>query len=179
MRMLGHILMWGGFLATSLVAMRQSDRVDWTAYLATAAIGVVGVVLLRRTAGADAKQTHAIHSNLETLDTSIARIVEGVARMNAEKGDLNVYDVHGRIDADLAPDLATFADAREAMIHGLGLPAYAAVMDAFARGERFVNRAWSASADGYIDEVWKSMGIAEQMMREAQSQLQQHRAAAA
>jgi len=34
-----------------------------------------------------------------------------------------------------------------------GLQAYADVMSSFAAGERYLNRVWSASADGYIDEV--------------------------
>lgn len=175
MRKLGHILMWSGFLITSLVAMRQSDTVNWGMYAATATIGLAGVVLLRRTASSDAKQVHAIHGDLQTLETSIARLVDQVRAIIRDKDSTNVYDVHGLIDSELAGDLAAFADAREAMMHGLGLKAYASVMDVFARGERFVNRAWSASADGYIDEVWASLDTAESMLAEAQSTLQRHR----
>ena len=49
--------------------------------------------------------------------------------------------------------MALFADARESMIPAFGLASYAEVMTRFAGGERLVNRAWSASADGYLDEV--------------------------
>lgn len=39
------------------------------------------------------------------------------------------------------------------MQHVFGLQNYADVMSAFAAGERYVNRVWSASTDGYVDEV--------------------------
>ncbi len=44
-------------------------------------------------------------------------------------------------------------DARESIAHRYGLAAYGEVMSSFAAGERYLNRVWSASADGYIDEV--------------------------
>jgi len=46
-----------------------------------------------------------------------------------------------------------FVDARESIAHRYGLAAYGDVMTRFAAGERYLNRVWSASADGYIDEV--------------------------
>lgn len=46
-----------------------------------------------------------------------------------------------------------FADARDSMKHLFGIQSYAEVMSSFAAGERYINRVWSASTDGYIDEV--------------------------
>ena len=39
------------------------------------------------------------------------------------------------------------------MIHVFGIQNYADVMSNFAAGERYINRVWSASTDGYVDEV--------------------------
>jgi hypothetical protein len=39
------------------------------------------------------------------------------------------------------------------MHHVFGMQGYADVMSAFAAGERYINRVWSASTDGYEDEV--------------------------
>jgi hypothetical protein len=50
-------------------------------------------------------------------------------------------------------DLAAFVAARQSIAHIYGLAAYGEVMSSFAAGERYLNRVWSASADGYIDEV--------------------------
>ena len=41
---------------------------------------------------------------------------------------------------------------RESIAHSYGLQAYAEVMNRFAAGER-LNRVWSASTDGYIEEA--------------------------
>lgn len=168
LRMVGQILMWGGFLAAAFVSMMQSDQVPWGPYGATAFVGAVGVVLLRRTATAAASDGHVVSANLQTLERSLALAVQKLSAMNAagETG-IFVYDVHGRIDLELAAPLAEFAEARESIMHGVGLAEYAAVMDPFARGERFVNRAWSASADGYVDEVWASLRTAEAELRRA------------
>ncbi len=61
--------------------------------------------------------------------------------------------VQHRIDELFPGDLNTFVEARETIPHVYGLQAYADVMSHFAAGERYLNRVWSASADGYVDEV--------------------------
>ena len=71
MRNLGHVLMWAGFLATALVSMEQSDQIYWPRYAVTAVVGVVGVVLLRKTAGAKEKTGEVVRTNLQTLENSL------------------------------------------------------------------------------------------------------------
>jgi hypothetical protein len=46
---------------------------------------------------------------------------------------------------------------------------YADVMSAFAAGERYINRVWSASTDGYVDEVRSYLERATQQFRDAGS----------
>ncbi len=48
------------------------------------------------------------------------------------------------------------------------LPVYRA-MGAFAAGERYINRVWSASTDGYVDEVRNYLDRATQQFREARA----------
>jgi hypothetical protein len=71
----------------------------------------------------------------------------------------------------LRDDLRRFADARESLIHLFGLQAYANVMSDFAAGERYVNRIWSASADGYDGEARNYLGKAAAQFRAARQQL--------
>jgi hypothetical protein len=174
MRPLGHVLLWLGFLAAAFVSTRQADVIAWGGYAAAAVVGVAGVVLLRRTAAAVVSHRETIRANIATLESSLARLVKNVSALNAARESTFVYDVHGRIDDELAPDLAAFAEAREAMIHGIGLQEYADVMDHFARGERALNRAWSASADGYVDEVWTYTALGEEALRLAETTLRGH-----
>jgi hypothetical protein len=59
------------------------------------------------------------------------------------------------------------------MVHLFGLQAYADIMSSFAAGERYINRVWSASADGYDEEAETYLGKAVQQFVDAQQQLQQ------
>lgn len=174
MRKLGFVLMWLGFLAAAFIATRQADTVDWTFYVPAALVGAAGVILLRRTAAGDAAHVETVRSNIATLEGCLSRLTRKLSELNGSKEKIFVYDVHKRIDGELLTDLVDFADAREAMIHGIGLQEYANVMDNFARGERYINRAWSASADGYVDETWACMHQAETFMQEADQVLRRH-----
>ncbi len=49
------------------------------------------------------------------------------------------------------------------------LQGYADVMSAFAAGERYINRVWFASTDGYVDEVRGYLDRATQQFREARA----------
>ena len=59
------------------------------------------------------------------------------------------------------------------MVHLFGLQTYADIMSKFAAGERYVNRVWSASADGYDHEASTYLEKAAVQFREAQQQLLQ------
>lgn len=171
--------MWIGFVAAAFVATRQLDTIAWGWYAAAAALAVAGVVILQRTAGAAAADADAVRANIGVLEETARRLVDRIAALNRDRETIFVYDVHGRIDAELSDEFAAFAEAREAMIHAIGLQEYADVMDNFARAERLVNRAWSASADGYVDEVWSCLASAEEAMGEAERLLRDHLSKAA
>jgi len=110
-----------------------------------------------------------VDTDLNILESSLQKVLTSMGQMISQKEDIFVYDVHGKIDAELSGERAAFAEARESIIHRVGLHEYAMVMDNFARGERTLNRAWSASADGYVDEVWvcmeKSLGLLQEADR--------------
>ncbi len=163
---LGHLLMWAGFVASAFVATSRTGNVDWLAYSLTAAVGVVGVVLLRLKdrGGADSQQQ--AHETVEHLAGVLQQLAEKLSQLRAERETLDVYDVRHRIDGDLAANLRAFADQRETISKAYSLQLYAEVMNRFAAGERNINRAWSASADGYIDEVWVCLERAESLIAE-------------
>jgi len=61
------------------------------------------------------------------------------------------------------------------MQHAFGLQAYADIMSAFAAGERYINRVWTASADGYVDEVMSYLDKAQRQFAEAREVFAEHR----
>ncbi len=160
-RWLGQALLWAGFLAGAVLVVRSAEvpgdkwsTIDWPWYGAALLVGVAGVVVLRATKKGAGMRSQELDADLETLERSLENLVRKLAELEATRDKLAVFDVLERIDAELVEDLGEFVRAREAMIHRYGLQQYANVMSEFAAGERSINRAWSASADGYIDEVW-------------------------
>ncbi len=180
MRALGYVLITAGFLAGSVVAVQTAENhINWGWFLPSFAVGVVGIVLARVGTQREAQHETKLAGDLETLTTSLNRLVQNLERLQAEDNAADPYRVHQRIDDLLRDDLASFADARECIGHVFSLAAYADVMSAFAAGERYVNRVWSASIDGWIDEIEEYLGRAKQQLLDAQGKLRALRQARA
>ncbi len=178
MKKIGFLLLGVGFLAGAYVATAEIDRVEWGTFVPCAGAMFVGLVLVRATGRGNASDLEVHGRGVDTLDGALDQLTGKLAAINAELPQTDVYDVHGMLDDRLMDDLNAFVEARESMIPLFGLQKYADVMSAFANGERNINRAWSASADGYVDEVAASLGRAEARMREAKAALTEARAAA-
>ena len=153
MKQIGFILITVGFLAGSLAAIVDLDHVRWGYFAVALVVGVAGVFVARSGHHKLHKSEEKLSENIRFVETSIANIVRSINTLSSEKQSINTYDVRFRIDELFMDDLARFVDARESIAHVYGLAAYGDVMSRFAAGERYLNRVWSASADGYIDEV--------------------------
>ena len=153
MKNLGYMLVIVGFLAGSLAAVLNKTQVKWDWFVAALAVGSAGLVVVRSTRKRETQSQARITCDIEIVEASLARIVRNISQINTEKHSIDTYDVRHRIDQLFTEDLSTFVNARQSITHSCGLGAYADVMGPFAAGERYLNRVWSASADGYIDEV--------------------------
>lgn len=153
MRKIGYLMITAGFLAGAIVATVDKENVRWGYFVPAMAIGAAGVAMARLGRRRESRVEGKLTSDIQSIEASLKRIVENVTRLNAQKASINTYDVRRRIDELFPEDLTVFVEARESIAHSYGLSAYADVMSSFAAGERYLNRVWSASADGYIDEV--------------------------
>jgi hypothetical protein len=153
MKWLGFIMVTVGFIAAALAAVVDEDTVTWLWYIPALGLGVAGVATIRVVDARQSKTEHHVTANIEMVQASLARIADNISKLNSDKHSINTYDMRYRIDELFLEDLAMFVDARESIAHRYGLNAYADVLSCFAAGERYLNRVWSASADGYIDEV--------------------------
>ncbi len=153
MKKLGYLAITVGFLAGALAATADKANVYWVYFAAALGTGVVGIVLVRFGERRESRVEGKLSSDIRSIEESLKRIVEKMKGLNEEKQSINTYDVRYRIDELFVEDLDTFVQARESIAEVHGLQAYADVMSGFAAGERYLNRVWSASADGYIDEV--------------------------
>lgn len=171
MKLLGYLLITGGFLGGALTAVLETEDVSWTGFLVAITVGVAGVVMVRLVTRRAASQEDTLTANIQNIRESLARVVENITTLNREKESINPYDFRHRIDDLFPADLTTFTEAREAISHIYGLQAYADVMSIFASGERYLNRVWSASADGYINECHTYLEKAREQFAAALEQL--------
>ncbi len=152
MKNLGYFLVAAGFLGGAFATSLGVQNVNWQLFVVTSTAAIIGLVIHKRQVGALARSEEVLEVNRVELRESIANIVEDLRDIN--EGELTRGAVlRDRIDLKLREDLRRFADARGSMVHLFGLQTYADIMSHFATGERYINRVWSASADGYDDEA--------------------------
>ena len=152
MKALGLLLITVGFLAGAWIAVQQVDTVRWSWYVPAAIAAAIGVALVRHGSRQQARAADTLQKNISAAGETLGRIVVHIDELEAKKADIETHDLRDHIDAVFANDLGDFADARMAIAHLYGLSQYAEIMNHFAAGERYLNRVWSASVDGYVDE---------------------------
>ncbi|MCP4047951.1 MAG: hypothetical protein GY732_18405 [Gammaproteobacteria bacterium] len=161
------LLIMASFLAGAFISVLDPTQVDWTWFVPVLTLGTLALYVYTKAHHGEAKAGHRLTGNIQILETSIGNILHSLETLNADSDNLPVYEARFEIDRLLREDLNNFANARESMKHVFGLQNYADVMSAFAAGERYINRVWSASTDGYVDEVRNYLDRATQQFREA------------
>ena len=164
MRIIGQILMWSGFLGGAFCAVLRTgppegaasgsgwSTIPWLWYLMSVGVGVAGVILLRLAAAKDKQDDGMTEFEYSTVQRSLEDVSAVVARLCSQAvSDPRI--IVAAIDDECVEPLADFANSRQALVKRFGMTIYADVMTEFASAERFLNRAWSAAADGYVDEV--------------------------
>ena len=86
----------------------------------------------------------ATHEAVEALLADLRPIADEAAQ---------VREITHRIETLQETHLAAFVAARPTLVGRYGIAGYARIMDAFARAERQLNRAWSAAADEVLPEA--------------------------
>jgi hypothetical protein len=173
MKNIGLILISLGFLAGAYLSALDARTVNWTYMGIALLVGLLGVVLVQISKKSLSQDKEILESNISIIEKSIENIVNNLGRLNAAKDQIHTYDMCHKLDELLIDDLNHFVEARQTIGHRYSLSAYADVMNHFAGGERYVNRVWSASADGYIDEVNEYLQKALDQFTEAQSKLEE------
>ncbi|MFT5049810.1 MAG: hypothetical protein ACI8QZ_001203 [Chlamydiales bacterium] len=159
-KILGTTALFAGFLAGTYVVVAQATAINWQHYSACGGLMLAGLIatsIARKGEGTD----HEKHEqDVGILKASLEQLTAHVRSYIGIERDEDLLELHKRIDAELSEEFGKFVDARESMIPRFGINTYTEVMSAFATGERLINRCWSASADGYVDEVRLCLGTA-------------------
>ena len=173
MRPLGHILLWIGFLAAAFVSVSRledsSDKwstIPWLWYGVAMVIGVTGIAFLRTARRQDHADDEKTEAQYSVVRNSLDKLSETVSRL-CDQTEYRPAAVVRSIDDDCAEPFSDFADSRQALVKRFGMKVYADVMTEFASAERYVNRSWSAAADGYVDEIASSLKRAKRHLQNA------------
>ncbi len=178
MKTMGYLLLCGGFLAGAFSTSLDVENVNWMLFVVAAGAAVAGLLTIKRQASAHARSGSVLEMNRRELRESIDNVVRDLEELNSGEGHEDTW-LRDQIDVKLRNDLRRFAEARESMVHLFGLQVYADIMSSFAAGERYINRVWSSSADGYPEEAAGYLKKAAKQFTDAQRQLSEAAAATA
>jgi hypothetical protein len=134
----------------------------WWFLLALAGLAVTGFMLRRlakQSAMAPAeRETAAPEDSLAEIRRIVESLRQDLPQMSDDSARLRaIVDRLGEVQKHHA---VAFVDARNELRARLGVAGFAQLMDRFAGAERLINRAWSAAADGVLEEAVASLDIA-------------------
>ena len=174
MKILGYLLITISFLVASYYSVIDVEEVPWTRVIPALILGLIGVGAVQISSRGHRRSDEKVRSNMGKLEQSLTAIVANAEKLDAEKESIDPYEIRHRIDELFMEDLDTFVENRETIGDAYGLQAYADVMTHFATGERYLNRCWSASTDGYIDVIHKYLTRATRQFEQALELLRSH-----
>lgn len=178
MKALGYLLLAAGFLLGAYATALDVQATNWALFTPAFVLAVAGVFIMKRQSRGEATSESVLTGNKTVLRESLQNVVTGLEQLIAEHAE-DRKNLPDEIDERFRNDLRRFADARESMVHLYGLQAYADIMSEFAAGERYLNRVWSAAADGYHGEAATYLGKAQKQFAEALAKLQSTHASTA
>jgi hypothetical protein len=127
----------------------------------SAAMGPAAVAGAAPLAGSPEAAILAIRGGIDTLRQRLATL------SHSDKLDV-IIEIFGEAQAVHIP---AFIAGRPQLVARLGLAGYAQLMDSFAAAERQLNRAWSAAADGVLDEALDCVEAAHILLDRAEAKL--------
>ena len=153
MKNIAFILVIAAFLGGAYMTSLDADEVNWMIFVPVVLVGFIAAFLFKQASAKEAKSGDLLQNNKKVLIQSLESILQNLESLNGRKDKIPTYEMRFEIDKLFREDLINFAEARESMKHLFGIQKYADIMSSFAAGERYINRVWSASTDGYVDEV--------------------------
>lgn len=160
MTAIGQLLLWFGFLAGSLATVWNLENseakwatIPWGTYAAAATVAAAGAIVLQLDRRSKRQASHQDEGSFAEMAQALASLAETMDQLEKTLAERTCEETLEYIDEKCMPDIVAFVDQRHLISVRYGNNIYAQVMTEFATGERYMNRAWSAAADGYIEEV--------------------------
>ena len=113
----------------------------------------------------------AVHVDAGTAARDIESIQAAMLALSKQMGQATAQQLLPAIDVVLDDHVKPFVELRDRFVEAIGLAQAAPVLLIMAQGERLLNRAWSAAADGYKQEALDSITAACGVFKDALNQL--------
>lgn len=132
---------------------------DWAGRWAfLLSIFVMAIAVIMKRASADKASTAtAAGVDLGALGAILEQLSEATNAISNRANEMSAAEIHHEVDSLLQGPAYNFVEARAILQKKAGMNAFALVMDPFSRGERQLNRAWSASVDEHAEEARASL----------------------
>jgi hypothetical protein len=174
------------------VRVREFSPRRWTGWwlFAVGCAGLLGAGIYLRQSGKTSTAATAFGATttgpdpaaiLASIRQDVAGLLERVSAEPPAQTGVLAYDRPGinamiidRVGELQRTHLPAFIAARPAIVAAGGMAGYANLMDAYAAGERALNRAWSAAADNDEGEALTSLERAAALLEESANRLPQH-----
>lgn len=145
---------------------------DWNArWIFIIGIGITLLGVLMKRSKLDPEALAEEKLEVAKLADSLQSLESTVETLTSRVDDMDAASIHRELDPMLSGPVYAIAEGRNSIRSAHGVRVFASVMDAFSRGERKLNRTWSAAVDGYVDEARKSLHAALPALREAREAL--------
>ncbi|MEM7016631.1 MAG: hypothetical protein AAF512_04735 [Pseudomonadota bacterium] len=170
-----HYLGLGLFLGGCLIALVSAAKLAPTGvwpdtlptYVVSLLVAAIGFGMFRSTENPTKPkpETTTAHPHpLILLKTLLLQMNE----LSEKLKTLSMSEAAKNVDRLLDDYVLPFTDEEERLLHELGIKRGAEALTAAARGERLLNRAWSAASDENEREVWRSYRAALTAFEQAQ-----------
>ena len=155
MAMFSYILLTVSTVAACLFAARVPMMT--APLVASVAVMAASVVLMRRSYRARLeREVSSENGNLFDFSAAAGDVL-GTLEILESDTQAGCERIHKELDRMVDGVLFDFAEARQGLMALYGFGGFAHVVGEFTRGERAVNRAWSAAVDGYPEEARSSV----------------------
>ena len=165
MSYIGWAVFMVGFLGASATAMPNPPL--WMVFVPCVVVSAVGAVVARQAEAAAHHESEAdegVVCSLGSPGALLSGIAEGLDAIDLDAG----YDAAKAAIEHVQLDLvAPFVEGRRRYVAEVGPVVFAHFFGAFARGERNLNRTWSALVDDHLPEARTSLEQARVSVAEA------------
>ncbi|MCP4093285.1 MAG: hypothetical protein GY747_07535 [Planctomycetes bacterium] len=156
MKYIAQLLFIGGFCVATIGGAGFSDPLEPNAlimFIGGLVLVLIGGIMLRRAAHAEAHEKVSDGLSEEGLANSIKRIADDVRSLVSDASSLDGKQLCTRIDAILQGPFFDVGSRNEDYMRVLGNTVYTRYWDGFAVSERLLARSWSMAADGALEEA--------------------------